>query len=174
MLSGPGRSSFTPGLECCSHASVFCNEFLCFYEHILQVPSCWVLACVWACSVTATEKLNKQLGSETGSLGLCNRHPWKNGNESHTGWVGKYSTAGKQAEFNKWKLLLHLDSTSCQLFSVSAWQSSPAPKIWHTLCFPVSWLSPQPLTVFLGAMTGFSGFCLVFPFALRGGCHFQT
>ena len=71
MLSGSGRSSSTPGLDCCSHTSAFSNDFLCFYEHVSQVPLCWVLACVWACSVTATAKLNKQLGSETGSLGLC-------------------------------------------------------------------------------------------------------
>lgn len=70
-LADAFRSSFTPGLDRCSHASTFSNEFLCFYERVSPVPSCWVLACVWACSVTATEKLNKQLGSKTRSLGLC-------------------------------------------------------------------------------------------------------
>lgn len=105
---------------------------------------------------------------------VCNRHPWKNGNEPLTGGVGKYSTAGKPAEFNKWKLFLPLDSTGCQLFSVAAWQSSPAPDLWQAMCFPVSWLSPQTLAVLVRAITGFSGFCLVFTFDLRGGCYFQT
>lgn len=129
MLSGSGRSSFTPGLDCCSHASAFSNEFLCFYEHVLQVPSCWVLACVWACSVTATAKLNKQLGNETGSLGLCATGiPERMGTNLI---LGEWESIQLQDEFNEWKLLLCLDSTGCQLFSVSAWQSSPAPNIWH-------------------------------------------
>lgn len=104
----------------------------------------------------------------------CIRHPWKNGNEPHTGGVGKYSTAGRPAEFNKWKLFLHLDSTGCQVFSVAAWQSISAPDIWQSKCFPVSWFSPQPLAVLVRAITGFSGFCLVFTFDLRAGGYFQT
>lgn len=120
MLSGSGRPSVTPGLDCCSHASALLDEFLYFYENISQVPSCWVLACVQAYNLTATVKLNKQLGSRTGSPGPCSGHPWKNGNGPHAGGVGNSSIAGKQAELNERKLLLVLVSAGCQLFSVSA------------------------------------------------------
>ena len=90
---------------------------------------------------------------------VCNRHPWKNGNTPHTAWVGKYSTAGKRSEFNKWKLLLHLDSTVCQLSSVSAWQSSPAPSTCHVF---------SSFLTFTPAFDGFSWSHHWFPWLLLG------
>lgn len=101
---------------------------------------------------------------------VCNRHPWKNANEPHTGWMGKYSTAGKLAECNKWKLLLHLDSTGCQLFSASAWQSSPAPNISHATCFPVLDFHPSLWLCFLEPLV----VSLASAWGSRGGCCFQT
>lgn len=176
MLSGWARSSFKPQEGgCCSHASAYSNEFLCIYEQASPVPSCWVLACVWSCSVAATARLNKQFGSGTGFLGVCAIGiPERMGMSLSLGGWESIQLLGNQLNLTNENCFFIWIAQAAKLFLVAAWQSSPAPDIWQAKCFPVSWLSPQLLAVLIRAITGFSGFSLVLTFGLRGGCYFQT
>lgn len=156
MLSGSGRFSFTPGLDCYSHTSVFSNEFLWFCEHILQVPSCWLLACVWTCSAAATAKPNKQPGSKTGSLGL--------------GATGIPERMGMNLTLGEWESIqllgnkLNLTNENCsfiwigQAVSFSQYlpdnqvlhPASDTPRIFQFLDFhPSFWLCLEPSLVSL-------------------------
>lgn len=164
MLSGSCRSSFTPGLVCSSRSSVFSDEFLCFLEHVSQVPSCWILACVWACNVTATVKMNILLGSWIGSLGLCA--------VSIPGRTGMYLML---REWGTIQLLINkpnLMSENCSLLwaaqATSFSQLSPAPN-W--IRCPSSWIWPQLLAMQLGTTIVFSGSCMVFTVDLKSECH---